>query len=331
MTGEFHPGWVNGIDATAARLATGLLAAPDGSATATPLRSLAGIRPTPGFPGQVAVVAGSNPVAVSVNPFQAVIPDLTPGGGGAFLATLGSAQQLPLAAADGQQSRLDRVVAEIDPSSANGFVVHVVTGQPANPPQPPAVKNPSYLELAQIQVPPTGGGTPTVTDRRTLTTALGGVLPVFKPEQRPAAPYQGMYVHRLDTNNLELFDGAAWRTAVNPTDTGWVPLTLRTGWYFPSTVFDLQPPQVRRIGDTTHLRGMVWTQNAVAPKLTDLLPIGDMPTSCQPPHARIWQAPAGTGTIQVAVTNNVLHIQASQPYGLAAGDWVGVETSWINT
>jgi hypothetical protein len=329
MTGEFHPGWVNGINATEARLATGLLTAPDGATTATPLGTLAGIRPTPGFPGQVTVVAGSNPVAVSVNPFQAVIPDKTAGGGGAFLATLGSVQQLPLAAADGSQFRTDLVVAEIDPSSTNGFVVHVVTGKPGNPPQPPAVANPSYLVLAQISVPPTGGGTPVVADKRTLTTALGGILPVFTPDQRPAKPYQGMYVHRLDTNNLEMFDGAVWRSLVI-NDTGWFPLTLKPGWVsFAEEQFG--KPRVRRVGDIVYLRGIVAPTADVPAQNTQPVVISEMPSNFAIPNARIWIAAAQVMWTQLAIAATSLQVQFKNPWTINSGTWVSLETSWLAT
>lgn len=334
---EHYPGWVNGIGAADARLAVGVLAASDGSAGGTALQSITGIRPTQGFPGQVAVKTGASPLTLTVNPFQAIIQDRGLAAGGAYLATLEGVKELQPAAAAATQDRIDLVVAEIDPSSAVGFTVHLVTGTPGNPPQAPA-PNQNAMVLAQVTVFANGAKQPVITDRRTLTSALGGILPVFNAAARPAAPYEGMYAHRLDTNYLEYFDGARWRSAVNTTNTGWIPLALDSNWT-PFAPDQFPPPQVRRSGSFVQLRGIV-APTVDFPAEQSVSPvIGTMPATMAPSSPMIFVAAAvqrdqGNGVIdggwvQLAVGGTAVQLQFKNPQPVLKGMWVSLQHTWL--
>ena len=76
------------------------------------------------------------------------------------------------------------------------------------------------------------------------------VAPVVNATARDAlVVVAGQLVNRLDTGNLERWDGAAWQVlAVG--DTGWVPLTPAGG-----VRLELNPA-VRRIGNTVSYRGL---------------------------------------------------------------------------
>src|SRR5215475_4697728 len=94
---ERHPGWVDGIDAAEARLATGLLVWSHGTGDQLdPLRVRTGLRDGSNYPGRVSLGTGK----VTVNPFQAVVADPSRPGVGPHLVTLDAAKDLPIPAAD---------------------------------------------------------------------------------------------------------------------------------------------------------------------------------------------------------------------------------------
>ncbi|GAA0608567.1 hypothetical protein GCM10010174_27250 [Kutzneria viridogrisea] len=329
---ERHPGWVTGITDSDARLATGLLIAPD----ASPVRALTGLRPAPGAPGLVAVKPGSNPVKLTLNPFQAVLQDQGSAAGGAYLVTLDSVVELTPDPPAASLNRIDLVVAEVT-TTGTGFSVHLVTGTPASPPQRPALPNPTSLVLAQVTVF-ANGSQPKVDQQVPLTTALGGILPVAGAATRPQAPYQGMYLHRLDSNNLEFHDGTRWRTAVNTTNSGWVPLTLSANWV-PFVPDQFPPPQVRRVGNLVQLRGMV-QPTVDFPALSDASPhIGTFPSTMAPSYPKLLIAAAQPrvtgastadgGWIQIAVVTNVVQLQFKNPQPAPKNFWISLETSWL--
>jgi len=82
------------------------------------------------------------------------------------------------------------------------------------------------MVLATIQVPLSGGGSPTVIWVAPYTVAAGAPTPVYSPADRDAkfpVPYDGLAVYRLDAHCVERFDGTRWHPSVAPiiaTDAG---------------------------------------------------------------------------------------------------------------
>ncbi|HEX2416964.1 MAG TPA: hypothetical protein VHJ83_02395 [Micromonosporaceae bacterium] len=224
---ERHPGWVTGINDFEARLATGALVTSQQTTDTTldPLRVRSGIRDSAGNPGLVTL--GTN--KVTVKPFQAVIQDPARPGLGPYLVTLDAAKELPLTAADPSLARIDLVIADADPDVEPGFSVRVVEGQRSSTPQPPNVTNPFHLKLAQIQIP-AGTGTPTLTDLRQFTAALGGILPVRGSADLPSAAPNSMFIYRLDTQELQVRKGSSWVTYRPPRKDTWHPVAFQNGW-----------------------------------------------------------------------------------------------------
>ncbi|HZN17199.1 MAG TPA: hypothetical protein VFB84_03265 [Micromonosporaceae bacterium] len=273
---ERHPGWVTGINDFEARLATGMMVASQTTADVTldPLRVRAGIRDATGNPGLVRL--GTN--KITVNPFQAVVQDPARPGLGPFLVTLDSAKDLPLTAADPSLSRIDLVVAEVNPGEDPGFTVRVVEGQRSSTPQPPAVTNPLHLRLAQVRVP-AGAGTPTLTDLRQFTAALGGILPVRGDADLPANAAGSVFIYRLDSRQLQVRQGSSWvpyRPPRGSVDV-WNPALLQNGWVNYSPPGGSFPPAAYTITEDgwVRLRGLVKSGDVTKPIL--VLPVGYRP------------------------------------------------------
>jgi hypothetical protein len=69
------------------------------------------------------------------------------------------------------------------------------------------------MVLATIQVPMSGGGSPTVIWVAPYTVAAGAPTPVWSATDRDAkfpAPYDGLQVYRLDTHKTETYSGTSW-------------------------------------------------------------------------------------------------------------------------
>jgi hypothetical protein len=227
MMAERHPGWINGVDASEARLATGLLVTAQGTGDALdPLRVRSGIKDSAGQPGLVTL--GGN--KITINPFQAVIGDAARPGNGPFLATMDALKELPLGAAHPSLSRIDLVLAEVTDSGV-GFLVSVYAGESSATPHRPTVTNPNSLELAEIWIPP--AGTPLkLTDKRRFTAGLNGILPVRDAIDRPPVGnvHQSLFIYRLDTGVLEVRQGAAWVPYRPPRGDDWHEATLQNNW-----------------------------------------------------------------------------------------------------
>jgi hypothetical protein len=69
------------------------------------------------------------------------------------------------------------------------------------------------MVLATIQVPMSGGGSPTVIWTAPYMVAAGAPTPVYSAADRDAkfpAPYDGLAVYRLDTHYVETYNGTGW-------------------------------------------------------------------------------------------------------------------------
>jgi hypothetical protein len=224
---ERHPAWINGIDAFEARLGAGIPFMAEGKGDALdPVRVRSGIRDSPGVPGIVTL--GTN--QVTVNPFQAVIADPARPSEGAYLVTLDTLKTLPLQAADPTNSRIDLILAVVNPDSGIGFEVLVLQGQPAAQPQRPTITSTIYLELAEITIQ-SAGKPVTMLDKRRFTGGLNGLLPVRSAADRPTSAAGSAFVYRLDTGNIEVQRAGTGWTVYRPSRSeGWTPAPLVNNW-----------------------------------------------------------------------------------------------------
>jgi hypothetical protein len=148
-------------------------------------------------------------------------------------------------AADATYARKDIVYIQVNDSTAgdgSGAVtaeVEYLAGTPASTPVAPTLPARSFL-VGTINVPISGGGSPTVTLNTARFVAAGGIQPVASQAERDALDkYDSLTVRRMDLAGrpLQSWDGSAWlsgapeRIAVTTADGTWaynVTLTRTT-------------------------------------------------------------------------------------------------------
>lgn len=105
-----------------------------------------------------------------------------------------------------------------DGSGARDANVYYLAGTPAPSPSAPALPSRSFL-VATIDVPASGGGSPTATLNPVRVVAAGGILPVADAAERNALTNSaGLSVSRGDVPGkpVEIGDGAAWHRQISP-------------------------------------------------------------------------------------------------------------------
>jgi hypothetical protein len=191
----------------------------------------------PGSADGTARIAGFNltgtGMTASVGRGRAVIQGTD--GQGVYPVTLTEGTDLTLTGGDPQFGRIDLVVLRIydalyDSSGQHASVLEVIKGTAAATPVVPAVP---ALALPLYQVAVKAGAsaanpvawTTAVTDRRTTTVAIGGILPVST--DTGAGSYPGQY--RDANGRLERWSGTAWaRYPAYPTWQSWTPAWTTT-------------------------------------------------------------------------------------------------------
>lgn len=137
-------------------------------------------------------------------------------------------------AASASNPRIDVIsLQQNDPAMSDGSSVPGVTVQytagtaAATPAVPPPANNPSRnMVIAQISVPKSGSGSPSVTWVAPYTVAAGGIIPTTGAGQYPAVPYVGQYIDDASLGLLR-WNGTTWaRPGGSPT---WTPLYIPGG------------------------------------------------------------------------------------------------------
>ncbi|MFF5186471.1 hypothetical protein ACFY30_22290 [Streptomyces sp. NPDC000345] len=196
------------IDAlTFSGLETRLVEASTVMTDGTALGSRSGVRP--GDPGLTVTLAGS---VINVSAGVAVI-----GYSGQGIYKVASASSISpgsLTAAHASLTRIDLVYLRVwdnsvDASGLNkGDVVYLAGTPSASPVAPTPAGTQIYLPLATITVPPSGGGSATVsTAVRPVTVAPGGILP---SSTAPGSPYTGQFYD--NGTDLLRYNGSTWDT-----------------------------------------------------------------------------------------------------------------------
>jgi hypothetical protein len=323
------PVWVDGVQATEARLANAVFLQGEGTGDALDaLRVRPGVRPAGANPGQV--TASSN--TVTVQPFQAVVADATNPATGPYLVTLEAVQTLPLPAAHASLGRFDLVVAEI---VDDGFAVKLYVGEPLTGPVPPKPST-THLPLAQISVKP--GQQPAITDLRRFTAAVGGILPVRTAAELPtvAQASPGQFAYRLDSGELQVFGTGGWQRFKQPR-TKWqaLPFVNNTWTAYTSANQTYHPPGYL-VGEDgwVHLRGLV---KATTPKPTTYFSVvaqlpdnnGTTAPICRPRAQAILAGLADNSAYRVEVfptTGNItVSSRTSSPTAADYPTWVSLD------
>ncbi|MEU7025330.1 hypothetical protein AB0A60_01440 [Streptomyces sp. NPDC046275] len=207
-----------------------------------PVASRSGI--LPGSPNGTYRVSGYSltpigPMTANLSYGRAVVQG--PNSRGAYPVSLDADMPLTFADGDPFNPRLDLVVlrvydAEFDGQTRSEATVEILQGQPKAVPEAPQAPATS-LSLFRVLVPAgcsagTGGipWTTSLTDLRTTTAGVGGILPVYNNATVPGS-YPGQYQDNNNARQLQRWDGTAW--IPYPKDVGGIAPSgsLSTGSY----------------------------------------------------------------------------------------------------
>lgn len=170
------------------------------------LGARAGVRP-----GQTpAALAGTTWTVFDVP--AVVYPAVTSTSGPYRVAILETTGSVTAAAAQPRKDILYIQVQDHDEDASGqrrarpGYLAGVASGSPVEPAVPAGA-----FKVATIDVPASGGGSPTITVNAPYTVASGGVLPVSTAAGLPASGlYNGAMAFVQDTKALMVYDGSAW-------------------------------------------------------------------------------------------------------------------------
>lgn len=228
---------------------------------ARPLGAVSGVRP--GTPGSIVTATSTT---WTVAPFDGVLDGAAAAIAGAYEYSFDTNQTGTVNAAGGS-ARTDRLdVQVVDPAEggvagANPLIQIVYTPGAPSLAAPPAQSHP----LAQINVPASGGGSPTVTWSATYSAAAGGVVPfnTYGGLQLWTPPMDGQLAYAADTDN-----GWAYH-ALAPTP-GWYHAYGRpvvgayTGGAFGGVTYSAgaTTPQVKQRGGRNYIEGNIISTSA---------------------------------------------------------------------
>jgi hypothetical protein len=230
-----------------------------GGKTTRPFGSRSGVAA-----GTLASIVSATSTVWTVTPFCGFLDTSAGATDGATPFAFTTNQTGAVTAADATSPRVDSLFVRLDdPSEGDGSsvpapVIQYVAGAPGTAGGargaaggPPAIPARSF-ELAQLNVPVFGGGSPSVSWVAPYVVAAGGIVPVSGASQYPSSPYVGQYVDDVSLG-LMRWTGSAWAavadgsaftpwTAYTPVSNfGTIGAGTIDGWY-------------KQIGTTVHYR-----------------------------------------------------------------------------
>lgn len=176
-------------------------------ANGTALGSRSGVRP--GDPGLTVTLAGS-----TINCSAGVAAVAWPSQGVYRVAFPSSVSPGTLTAAHATLNRIDLVYLRVWDNAVDasgltkGDIVYLTGTASSTPVAPTPAGTQIYMPLATIAVPPSGGGSPSVsTTVRPYTVAPGGIL---VSSTAPSSPYTGQFYD--NGTDLQRWNGSTWDT-----------------------------------------------------------------------------------------------------------------------
>lgn len=185
-----------------------------GATPTRPLGARSGVRP-----GTSTSVVGATSLMWWMDTHAGILDVEAAAEAGPYAYALNASESGAVTAADATRPRIDIVWVRLDdPAESDGSSVPtVVAGYTAGAPLaiPVAPATPARcMVLATLQVPMSGGGSPTVIWAAPYCVAAGGVLPV-PAGVRPANPYVGQYIDDA-TLGLLRWNGTSWVAPLTP-------------------------------------------------------------------------------------------------------------------
>lgn len=249
-----------------------------GATSARPLGCFSGVRP--GTPSSTVTATSTT---WTVKSHAGAIDAEVAAAAGPYLYALDANTSGAMNAADGTNPRVDLISiqisdpAESDGSSTPSAAIIYTVGTPAASPSAPATPARS-LALAQINVPKSGGGSPSVTWVAPSLYGAGGIVPVSGASAYPASPYRGQYIDDA-TLGLMRWDGSQWQPFGLGGDTGWLTLPVGASYNTASTA------QMRLKDGTVRMRLLVELNsgaNFPTNTVTAVIGAGGLPTAFRP-------------------------------------------------
>jgi hypothetical protein len=247
----------------------------------------AGTRPLAGRTGVAPRTPSTTVTATSttwtVLPHGGYIDAETAAQSAGYFYTFDSNQTGSVTAANATNPRIDLISVRIDdPAEGDGTSVPAVAvvytaGTAAASPTVPATPARS-MALAQINVPTSGGGSPSVTWVAPYLIAAGGIIRAADSSQYPFGAYIGQFIDDA-TLGLMRWDGTAWQKFGLGGDTGWLTLPVGASYDSASTA------QMRLKAGTVRMRKLVQLDSgANFPTSSDTVVIstGGLPSAFQP-------------------------------------------------
>lgn len=189
---------------------TAMAGAMGGATSARPLGGFTGVRP-----GTPSTIATATSTTWTVTAFGGYIDLESSATNGGYFFSFQSTSTGTVTAAAGS-ARVDLLYVQIaDSNTGDGTsgAPRVILDYQAGTAGAgvPTLSAARAFVLAQINVPASGGGSPTVTWVSPYTSAAGG-LQLLQNQTAKAAlsPYAGLSVYLLDTNWIETYDGTGW-------------------------------------------------------------------------------------------------------------------------
>lgn len=151
------------------------------------------------------LVSASTGMDVTVAAGQCAVQGTEYNAQGAYLVTLTSTATLTITTADATYGRYDTIAVVIDDNGddSSTSLVKIVTGTPTAAPTPPTLPDNS-IGLANVYV---GAGVTSInagniTDTRSFTVALGGILPVSSQSALATPPVQGLFAYDYTNHHV---------------------------------------------------------------------------------------------------------------------------------
>lgn len=202
-----NPGSTYAVQFTATQGRTSLAAAMGGATAARPLGGLSGVRP--GTPSNIATATSTT---WTVTPFGGYIDLATSATNGGYFFSF-QANQTGTVTAAVASARVDLLYTQsndVNTSDGSAMAPQTLIGYQAGVGGAgvPVLSAARAFVIAQINVPASGGGSPTVTWVAPYCVAAGGILPV-PTTVYPASPYVGQYVDDA-VLGLRRYNGTGW-------------------------------------------------------------------------------------------------------------------------
>lgn len=227
-----------------------------GATTARPLGARNGVRP-----GTPTTTVTATTTTWSVAAHAGLIDAEAANEAGPYTYSFDAVVSGAMTAANATNPRIDVVYVRIDdPAESDGTstplaAIGYQAGTAAPSPVAPTVWTGSArsMVLAQINVPVSGGGSPSVVWVAPTLIAPGGITPATSAAFG-SGTYVGQYIDDAALGLLR-WSGSAWVVVSRTDNTGWVAPTLLNGWANFGSGF--RPTAYRRINGEVEIRGTV--------------------------------------------------------------------------